>query len=148
MAMSIQKEHEFNIKRGLAIPVPDKPRAAFFTEKRAGACLFCQNLDGGKKNPYRPSGDVEFICSGCVQHLLNADQQYLKLMHSLATEHGDKGKISAIESFFIMEEEGEQRKPITKKRRRHSNRKGTVRSVGNKKERLRHTQAEPTAAVL
>jgi hypothetical protein len=41
-----------------------------------------------------------------------------------------------------------QRKPKSKKRRRHSDRKGVVKSFRNKKERLRRTQTESATAVL
>ena len=109
---SIHKEHEFNIKRHLAIPAPQK--SAFFTEKKDGVCLFCHGPDRGGKRTYKPEKGIEFICSACVQTLLNADQDYLKLMHSLATEHGDKGKIRAIESFIIPEGQNEQIKPKPK----------------------------------
>jgi hypothetical protein len=120
IAMSIQKEHEFNIKCGLAIPAPQK--SSFFTEKKDGVCLFCQGPDRGRKRPYKPEG-AEFICSACVQTLINADQDYLKRILALAQEHGDKGKIIAIESFIIPEGHNEQIKPKPKFRIRQKRRK-------------------------
>jgi hypothetical protein len=131
---SIQKEQEFNIQRGLTIPAT---KSVFFTEKRDGVCPFCHRPDKGKKRQYTSEKDIEFICSACVQHLLNADQDCLRQMHKLATKHSDKGKVSAIESFLIPEGQShEQRKPKSKFRI-NINRKRSVRSVRNKEERIR-----------
>ena len=130
----IDKEHTFNIKRGLALPAPQKVSAAFFTEKKDGCCLFCHGPDRGGKRPYKPEKGIEFICSACVQTLLNADQDYLKRILALAKEHGDKGKARAIESFLIPEGLNEQRKPKPKFRG-NINRNRITRSVRNKKER-------------
>jgi hypothetical protein len=116
----IDNEHAFNIRRGLAIPAT---KSSFFTEKKEGVCLFCQGPDKGKKKPYKPEKGMGFICSACVQTLLNADQGYLKRILALAQEHGDKGKISAIESFIIPEGHNEQIKPKPKFRIRQKRRK-------------------------
>jgi hypothetical protein len=119
----IDKEHAFNIKRGLALPTPQKVSAVFFTGKKDGCCLFCHGSDRGGKGLYQPEKGIEFICSACVQTLLNADQDYLKRILALAKEHGDKGKALAIESFLIPEGQNyEQRKPKPKFRI-HTNRK-------------------------
>jgi len=133
----IEKEQQFKIKRGLAIPPPKKSHSEFFTKKRDGGCLFCQNPDRCRKRHYKPDKGVEFICSGCVQHLLNANQEYLKRILELAKENGDRGKVSAIKSFLIPEgQDHEQRKPKSKFRI-NINRKRSLRSVRNKEERIR-----------
>jgi 1,4-dihydroxy-2-naphthoyl-CoA synthase len=80
----IDKEHAFNIKRGLALPTPQKVSAVFFTGKKDGCCLFCHGSDRGGKGLYQPEKGIEFICSACVQTLLNADQDYLKRILALA----------------------------------------------------------------
>jgi hypothetical protein len=144
----IEKEQQFNIKRGLAIPTPKKSNAEFFTEKRDGVCLFCQNPDRCRKRRYKPDKGVGFICSSCVQHLLNANQDYLKRILELAKENGDKGKVDAIESFLIPEgQDHGQRKPNSKFRV-NINRKRTLRSVRNKEERIRLATAQKSTALL
>ena len=62
----IQKEHEFNIERGLTIPSPKKSNVEFSIEKKDGVCLFCQNPDRCRKRPYKPEKGIELICSICV----------------------------------------------------------------------------------
>ena len=103
-------------------------------------CLFC------KKSAYKT--DKEYICGSCVQVLFKAYQADLKRAYNKALEKGYRDKARAIESFLITEDEGEQRKPFIKKRGRHSNRKGIVRPVGNKKERPRRIKAKQEATVL
>ena len=95
-------------------------------------CLFCN----GQEPNYKPGPDVDFICSRCVQLLLGVDQDDLKKAHAKAIEKGYPGKAKAIESFLIGET-NEQRKPKTKKYRRHSNRKRIDRTLGNQKERIK-----------
>ena len=96
-------------------------------------CQFC----GFPEPAHRPSLDKEFICSGCVQLLLSADQTELKRAYSKAIEKGYPNKARAIESFLTPEEKiNEQRKPFTKKRRRHIDRKRIVRTIGNKEKRI------------
>lgn len=95
-------------------------------------CLFCYDPEP----KYKPAAGVEFVCSRCVQMLLAADQEDLKRAHSKALERGKISEANAIESFLIPEGFDEQRKPTTKKRRRHSNRKRIVRAVGDKKKHI------------
>jgi len=133
----IEKEQQFNIKRGLAISTPKRSNAEFFIEKRDGVCLFCQIPDRCRKRRYKPDKSVGFICSSCVQHLLNSSRDYLKRIYELAKENGDKGKVSSIKSFLIPEgHDHEQRKPKSKLRI-NINRKRSLRSVRNKEERIR-----------
>jgi hypothetical protein len=133
----IEKEQQFNLKRGFAIPTTKKSNAEFFTEKRNGVCLFCQNPDRCRKRRYKTDKGVGFICSSCSQHLLNASRDYLKLLEEMAKENGDGGKVSAIKSFLIPEgQDHEQRKPKSKFRI-NINRKRNLRSVRNKEERIR-----------
>lgn len=95
-------------------------------------CLFCN----GQEPNYTPGPNVDFICSRCVILLADADQNDLKRAHSKAVAKGYPGKAKAIESFLIGET-NEQRKPKTKKHRRHSNRKRIDRTLGNQKERIK-----------
>ena len=85
---------------------------------------------------YKAQIDIDFICFRCVQLLLGADQQDLKRAHAKAIEKGFTNKANAIESFLIPEGLDELRKPATKKRGRHSNRKRTVRTVRDKAKRI------------
>ena len=95
-------------------------------EGRIMHCLFCC----GQEKTYKPEPQIDFICRTCVQLLLNADQTDLKQAHTKAMDKGYPNKARAIESFLIPEEKiNGQRKPISKKRGRHINRKGIVRTV-------------------
>jgi hypothetical protein len=96
-------------------------------------CQFC----GFPENGYVPDLDKEFICSRCTQLLLSADQEDLNRSHNKAIEMGYSCKAKAIESFLITEEKiNEQRKPISKKHRRHIDRKRINRAIGNQKKRI------------
>jgi hypothetical protein len=64
-------------------------------------CLFCGRPEKG----YTPSKSVDFICSVCVQLLLEADQGQLKRAYEKAVRLGQKGKASAIKTFLIPEDE-------------------------------------------
>ncbi len=93
------------------------------------ACLFCCQLE------YKT--DADYIYGSCVQLLINADQVDLKRAYNKAIEKGYSNKARAIESFLIPKENfNGQRKPVSKKRGRHTDRKGIVRTVRNKKERI------------
>lgn len=102
-----------------------------------GSCLFCNREEG---HGYRPSKDIEFVCSRCVQLFLSAEQMDLKRAHKKAIDKGFLNKVKAIEAFLEGEGNDEQRKPTTKKRGRHPNRKRTYRTVGNQKERFRRIE--------
>jgi hypothetical protein len=96
------------------------------------SCLFC----GFPEPAYRSGSDNEFICSRCIQPLLFANQEDLNRAYVKAIEMGYSGKAKAIESFLIPEEKiNAQRKPISKKRRRHTDRKRINRAIGDKKKR-------------
>jgi hypothetical protein len=97
------------------------------------SCLFCN----GKEKNYRPVAGIDFICGSCVQLLLGADQDDLKRAHAKAVKKGYTNKARAIESFIIPEETNEQRKPKSKKYRRHFNGKRVNRVIGNQKERIK-----------
>jgi hypothetical protein len=108
-------------------------------------CLFC----GFPENGYRPDAGKEFICSQCVQLLLSADRVELKRAYNKAIEKGYSNKARAIESFLIPEGQiNGQRKPISKKRRRHTDRKGIDRTIGDKEKRIGRPKVQAPAAVL
>ena len=95
-------------------------------------CQFC----GFPEPAYRSDLDKEFICSRCVQLLLSASQEDLNRAYIKAIEMGYSAKAKAIESFLIPEVKiNAQRKPISKKRRRHTDRKRINRAIGDKKKR-------------
>ncbi len=98
----------------------------------AEVCLFC---NGTEKN-YQP--DCEFVCSGCVQLLLDADQddlqraynkatnrKYVNEDHRMACEKEYLQKAKAI-SMFLIERETDVRK--AKKLERNLGRKRSVRN--------------------
>ena len=95
-------------------------------------CLFCYDPEP----EYKPGAGIDFICSRCVQILLEADQQDLKRAHVKAIEKGFTNKAAAIESFLVPEGMNEQRKPGPKKCERHFNRKGIVRAFRDKEKRI------------
>jgi hypothetical protein len=64
-------------------------------------CLFCGRPEKG----YKPSKSVDFICSRCVQLLLEADQGQLKRAYENAVRLGYMVKTSAIKTFLIPEDE-------------------------------------------
>jgi hypothetical protein len=69
--------------------------------------------------------------------LLSANQEDLNRAYVKAIEMGYSTKAKAIASFCIPEEKiNEQRKPISKKHRRHTDRKRIVRTIGNQKKRI------------
>jgi hypothetical protein len=104
-------------------------------------CLFCN------EQVYKT--DADYICGSCVQLLLEADQADLKQAHAKAIEKGYSNKVRAIESFLIPEDKiNGQRKPVTKKRRRHTDRKGIVRPSRNKKERVKRSEIPSPATFL
>ena len=63
-------------------------------------CLFCSEP---KQTPnYEVSQkDIEYVCSGCVQILLGAEQLHLKRAYEKAIAKGYENKARAIESFLI-----------------------------------------------
>jgi hypothetical protein len=64
-------------------------------------CLFCDQP--GKS--CKPSKSVDFICSVCVQLLLEFDQTGLKRAYEKALSLGYMGKASAIKTFLIPEDD-------------------------------------------
>ena len=99
-------------------------------------CLFCS----GQEKNYKPEPKTDFICASCVQVLLNANQEDLRKANIKALDKGYINKAMAIQSFLEGEGNNEQRKPTTKKRGRHPNRKRTYRTIGNQKERIRRIE--------
>ena len=86
-------------------------------------CLFCEMPE--KK--YKPSRDVDFICSHCGMAFLSADQDYLKWVHDLAIKNSMTDKARAIESFILPEgADGKQVNPKSRTRhiRKRLNRRG------------------------
>ena len=107
-------------------------------------CLFCNFPE---KN-YKPAPDTDFICGSCAQVLLSTDQDELRRAHPKAVAKGYMGKAEAIEPFIEIGGTNEQRKPETKIRRRHPNRKGIARPARNKKERIGRIPIQAQVAVL
>jgi hypothetical protein len=108
-------------------------------------CLFCNRLE--KK--YKPETGKYFICSQCVQLLLSADQAELMGAYKKAIEKGYPDKARAIKSFLIPEEKiNGQRKPISKKRRRHIDRKGIDRTTGDKEKRIGRSKVPTETPIL
>ena len=108
-------------------------------------CLFCNRLE--KK--YKPEPGKYFICSQCVQLMLSADQAELMRAYNKAIEKGYPDKASAIKSFLIPKEKiNGQRKPISKKRGRHIDRKRIVRPIGDKEKRIGRSKVQAPDAVL
>ena len=64
------------------------------------ACLFCNCPE----NNYKAGPDTDFICSPCVQILLQGNQIELKRAYDKAIEKGYPNKARAIESFLQPEE--------------------------------------------
>jgi hypothetical protein len=64
-------------------------------------CLFCGKPEKGCK----PSKEVDFICSRCVQLLLAADQGELRRAYDKALSLGYMGKVSALKTFLIAEDD-------------------------------------------
>ena len=89
-------------------------------------CLFCSREEG---HGYKPEKEIEFVCSRCVQLLSGAHQEDLQRAHKKAIEHGYQNKAKAV-AMFIEKEIKDGKKP--EKRRRHFNRKGIVRTLGDK----------------
>ena len=59
-------------------------------------CLFCEtNRDSEKINR-----ENKYICSSCVQILLNMSQQKLQAANALAIEKKHKNKMRALKSFI------------------------------------------------
>jgi hypothetical protein len=102
-------------------------------------CLFC-----GKNEIHDPSCD--FICSTCVQVLLEADQEDLKRAYAKAIEKGYPGKVKAIETFLIPEEPDGKRP--TREFTRHLNRKRITRPVRYQKEPVRYFAIHATTSLL
>ena len=108
-------------------------------------CLFCNRLE----EKYKPELGKYFICSQCVQLLLSADQADLTRACKKAIEKGYTNKARAIESFLMPEEKNNgQRKPISKKRGRHIDRKRIVRPIGDKEKRIGRSKVQAPDAVL
>ena len=108
-------------------------------------CLFCS---GAIKN-FRPQAGNDFICSRCVQILLGADQRDLKKAYTKAIACGYPDKARAVETFLDTEENiNGQRKPVSKQRGRHINRKRVVRAIGDKEKRIGRSKVPAQASVL
>ena len=71
------------------------------------ACLFCGKPEKG----YKPSKEVDFICSMCVQLLLAADQNELKRAYEKAVRLGYMGKACAIKTFLVEDDNAETEEP-------------------------------------
>ena len=95
-------------------------------------CLFCNEQE--PTPGYKVShNDIEYICSGCVQILLQAEPIHLKRAYEKAIRKGYESKAKAIKSFLIPEGEDGQR---PEKHRRYFNRKGIARTIRNQAQRI------------
>jgi len=120
---------EKNIRYGLTFESKAKGTSDCLLSE---GCLFCNRTE---KN-YKTGPDVDFICGTCVQLLLWADHEDLKKAHAKALALGYLRKVSAIETFLKPEGHDEQRKPESKLDRRHFHRRGSLKAIRNKKERI------------
>ena len=93
-------------------------------------CLFC---DGMEKD-YKPAKGIDYICSGCVLLLADANQDDLKRACVKAIEKGLKNKASALKS-FIIEDEINDRK--TKNSKRDMERARPLRKVRPSRHKIR-----------
>ncbi len=90
-------------------------------------CVFCLKEEtyqcNGRRIPFRHDEEVtSFVCSWCVQLLLNAPQEKLIKAYNLATEKGWMDKAYHLENFITKEdiaydsETGEVRSNMVRKR--------------------------------
>ena len=70
-------------------------------------CLSC----GLPEKGYKPSNSVDFICSGCVQLLLESDQTGLKRAYEKSVRLGYTGMASAIKIFLVEDTHAEAEEP-------------------------------------
>jgi hypothetical protein len=85
-------------------------------------CLFCE----GMPKDYKPAKGIDYICSGCVLLLADANQDDLKRACVKAESKGLENKASALKSFIIEDEINERK---TKNSKRDMERKRTMRKV-------------------
>ena len=93
-------------------------------------CLFC----GGGEPDYRPEPKTDFICSKCVQIMLEADQEQLRRAYKLAMGKGYANKARAIESFLEERTYHDDRK--TEEHKRNIGRKKIGRVAGPTRDQL------------
>jgi len=62
------------------------------------SCDFCGTTRDGEKVDKKAGG---YVCSACVQLLLNMLQEKLARAHDLAVKRGCRGKARAIQSFLL-----------------------------------------------
>jgi len=94
-------------------------------------CLFCNEPE--PTQGYKASQkDIQYICSGCVQILLQAEPLHLERAYKKAIRKGYESKAKAIESFLIPE--GDDGKQINRRRtKERSNRVRASRTTQFKK---------------
>jgi len=115
---------------------------------REGCLMFCLFCETEEQN-YTPAPDTDFICSRCVQVLINADHDDLKRAYDKALAKGYTRKARAIESFLIPGGEiNAQRRPKSKKFERHFNRKRIDTSFRDQKERIGRSALPSLPTVL
>jgi hypothetical protein len=91
-------------------------------------CLFCNLQEKGCEPPQ----SVHFICSRCVQLLLAADQADLRRVHEKAVRLGYMGKVDAIKTFLVEDQDAE-----TEKVRRNLERKRPMPTVRPARDQVR-----------
>ena len=92
-------------------------------------CLFCDGIESS----YQPK--CEYVCSGCVILLCDAEQNDLRRAYQKATEHGIDRKAQALKMFIEKEELNVQRNNL-RKFKRDNDRTRTVRTVRDQKEQI------------
>jgi len=92
-------------------------------------CLFCSDSEP----EYKPGAGIDFVCSLCVQMLLEADQQDLSRAYAKAIEKGFSNKARAVELFLTEELNVRE----TKKLKRGVIRKKPMRVVRPSRNKLR-----------
>jgi hypothetical protein len=95
------------------------------------ACLFCN-----REEKFNQNVGAEYVCGACLQLFCDSGQDDLKRARGLAIDKGYDRKARALNSFIIPEGCHEQRKPKSKSGF-NFNRKRSVGTIRNKKERFR-----------
>ena len=97
-------------------------------------CLFCCDADTDDK----PEAGKDLICPLCVQLLLAADQEDLRIAYGKSIERGYDRKAKAIESFLFEGVVNNERK--TKKHERNMGRERPMRTVRPSQNQFRPQQ--------
>jgi hydroxylamine reductase (hybrid-cluster protein) len=94
------------------------------------SCLFCNNSELN----YKTDKGIDYVCSGCVLLLADANQDDLKRAYIKAEAKGLKNKASALKSFIIEDEINERK---AKKSKRDMERARSLRKVRPSRHKIR-----------